>query len=117
MKIYPIGTAHETESSEIMKIEVFPEYSEGLEGVDSLNEIDVLYWMHELGENDREILKVHPQGDSDKPLTGVFALRSPMRPNPIGVTKVKLVRREENDLFVKGLDAFDGSPVIDIKIA
>jgi len=71
--------------------------------------------MHKLSEKDRKTLKVHPQGDRNKPLRGVFSLRSPMRPNPIGLTRVRITRREGNILFVKGLDALDGSPIIDIK--
>lgn len=117
MEIYPIGTAYKTESPDIMEIEILPEYAEALDDIDSLREVDICYWMHELGEGERKKLKVHPRGDSTRPLTGIFALRSPVRPNPIGVTKVKLVGREENSLFVEGLDAFDGSPVVDIKRA
>lgn len=115
IKIRPIGTVYETENDDVMKIEVRPEYTEGLDGIDSLKKIDICYWMHELNENGRKKLFVHPQGNPAKPLTGIFALRSPVRPNPIGVTKVKLVKREGNTLFVEGLDAFDGSPVVDIK--
>ncbi|KXA92525.1 hypothetical protein AKJ64_02925 [candidate division MSBL1 archaeon SCGC-AAA259E17] len=115
MEIPPIGRVHKTESADIMKIEVHPELAEGLKDIDSLEKIDVCYWMHKLDEEERKKLKVHPRGNLKNPLTGVFALRSPMRPNPIGVTKVKLVRREDNNLFVEGLDAYDGSPVLDIK--
>ncbi|KXB06723.1 hypothetical protein AKJ51_03045 [candidate division MSBL1 archaeon SCGC-AAA382A20] len=117
MEINPIGTAYKKESSDIMKIEIRQDYAEGLEGIDSLKEIVILYWMHELGKKERKKLKVHPRGDPTRPLAGVFTLRSPLRPNPIGVTKVRLVGREENSLFVEGLDAFDESPVVDIKKA
>jgi tRNA-Thr(GGU) m(6)t(6)A37 methyltransferase TsaA len=60
-------------------------------------------------------VKVHPQGDLNKPLRGVFSMRSPMRPNPIGLTRVRLLKKEGNTLLVEGLDALDGSPIIDIK--
>jgi len=73
--------------------------------------------MHKLSEDDRKILQAHPRGDVTKERRGVFALRSPMRPNPIGLTKVKLIERKGNILIVEGLDAFNGSPVLDIKPA
>lgn len=114
-KFRQIGTAYKTNDPDIMRIDIFPEYSDGLERIEELENIDIYYWMHRLDEEDREKLKVHPQGNKNKPLTGVFALRSPVRPNPFGETKVELVRREGNSLFVKGLDAFDKSPIIDIK--
>lgn len=113
--LYQVGIAHRTEEEGIMRICIYLKYSEGLDGIENLNHIYVLYWMNRLGGEDRKTLRVHPRGDKDKPLTGVFALRSPMRPNPIGLTRVELVKREGNNLFVKGLDALDGSPIIDIK--
>lgn len=115
MEIEAIGKVHGTENSEISRVEVYPKYADGLRGIESREEIDVYYWMHELGEDIRRELEVYPGGDMKKPKRGVFALRSPMRPNPIGVTTVKLVERRDNELLVKGLDALDGSPVIDIK--
>ena len=115
IKIRPIGTIDKTSRKDIMKITVYPEYAEGLDGIEELDYIYVLYWMNRLSEKDRKILKVHPRGDVNKPLRGVFSLRSPMRPNPIGLTRVKLVKREGNILYVKGLDAPPKSPVIDIK--
>jgi tRNA-Thr(GGU) m(6)t(6)A37 methyltransferase TsaA len=62
-------------------------------------------------------MKLHPKGNPDNPLVGVFASRSPNRPNPIGVTKVKLLEVRGNILVVKGLDALNGTPVLDIKPA
>jgi len=113
MKLYPIGIAYK--EGGITRIEIYPKYADGLERIENLKQIYVLYWMNRLDEKSRERLKVHPQGDTSKPLTGVFALRSPMRPNPIGLSLVELLKREGNNLYVKGLDALDGSPVIDIK--
>lgn len=115
MKIKPIGKVHVPENAEIKRIEIYPEYTDGLKGIESKEKIDICYWMHELEENMRKKLRVHPQGDRSKQKMGVFALRSPMRPNPIGITSVKLVERRGNELSVEGLDALDGSPVIDIK--
>ena len=115
IKLRPVGIIDKTSKEGIMKITVYPEYAEGLDGIEELDYIYILYWMNRLSENDRKILKVHPRGDVNKPLRGVFSLRSPMRPNPIGLTRVKLVKREGNILYVKGLDALPESPVIDIK--
>jgi len=115
IRLVPIGAIYRTEEEDVTKIVVRSEYVEGLDGIEELDHIHVLYWMHRLNERDRKTLKVHPQGDANKPLRGVFALRSPVRPNPIGLTRVELVKREGNILFVKGLDALEGSPLIDIK--
>ena len=115
IELHPIGVAHKTEKRDLMVISINSEYTEGLDGIERLDYIYVLYWMDRLSEEDRKVLKVHPRGDRNKPLTGVFALRSPMRPNPIGLTRVRLVKREGNKLYVEGLDALDGTPVVDIK--
>jgi tRNA-Thr(GGU) m(6)t(6)A37 methyltransferase TsaA len=96
----------------VSRIEVLSEFVQGLEGIEDGEEIIVLFLFHRsLGYD----LMVHPKGDERNPLIGVFASRSPRRPNPIGMTQVKLVRREGSSLFVEGLDALNGSPVIDIK--
>jgi tRNA-Thr(GGU) m(6)t(6)A37 methyltransferase TsaA len=115
IRLKPIGIAHKTGTPDIMRVEIFKEYADGLEGIEQHTHINVLYWMHKLTREDRKRLKVHPRADPTKPLIGVFALRSPMRPNPIGLTKVELTKKEGNTLFVRGLDALDGTPIIDIK--
>ena len=115
IKLRPLGIASRTGKERIMRITICPEYADGLDGIENLNHIYVLYWMHKLKARDRETVKVHPQGDLNKPLRGVFSLRSPMRPNPIGLTRVRLLKKEGNTLLVEGLDALDGSPIIDIK--
>lgn len=71
--------------------------------------------MHKLSRRDKRVLLTHPKRDLSKPLKGVFALRSPMRPNPIGLSKVRLIERKDNQLTVDGLDAIDGTPILDIK--
>ncbi|MFP4176026.1 MAG: tRNA (N6-threonylcarbamoyladenosine(37)-N6)-methyltransferase TrmO [Planctomycetota bacterium] len=98
-------------------ISVFPEFTEGLLGIAEADRLQILYWMHRLDEDDRRILQCHPRADTSRPLRGVFALRSPMRPNPIGSTVVDLQKVRDGSLVVTGLDAEDGSPVIDIKIS
>ena len=96
-------------------IEVRPEHEEALLRIEDREHLWVLFWMSELRPEQRGTLQVHPRGDLANPLTGVFATHSPMRPNPIGMTRVRLIARDGLRLTVEGLDAFDGSPVIDIK--
>ena len=89
--------------------------TEALDRIDEYSHLVVLYWMHKVEPSHRFIQKVHPGGRQDLPLVGVFASRSPARPNPIGMTTVKLMSRQDNVLRVIGLDAVDGTPVLDIK--
>lgn len=97
------------------RVVVAPEFAEGLEGIDDFSHVIVLCYLHRrAGEEDRQ-LRVHPQGREDLPLVGVFATRSPKRPNPIALTVVPLLRREDNVLVVTRLDMADGTPVLDIK--
>ncbi len=87
-----------------------------LDGIDDFSHLLVLYWPHLVAENQRRrCCRVRPMQRRDMPLKGIFATCSPVRPNPVLVTAVELVRRRANTLFVKGLDALDGSPVLDIK--
>jgi tRNA-Thr(GGU) m(6)t(6)A37 methyltransferase TsaA len=88
--------------------------TEGLDGLENCSHIIVLYWMHRL-KLDTIRLKIHPRGDKNVPIRGLFATRTPSRPNPIGKMTVRLLRCEGNVLTVRGLDALDGTPVIDIK--
>jgi tRNA-Thr(GGU) m(6)t(6)A37 methyltransferase TsaA len=91
------------------------ELAEALVGIDGFSHLFVLFWLHEISNEQRKTLKVHPRGRRDLPLLGVFATRTMLRPNPIGLTLVELVKAEGNVLTVRGLDAFDGTPVIDVK--
>jgi tRNA-Thr(GGU) m(6)t(6)A37 methyltransferase TsaA len=86
-----------------------------LDGIEDFSHIMVLYWAHRAPAGGRQIRKVHPMGNKDFPLVGVFATHSPVRPNSILVTVVRLIERRGNVLKVSGLDALDGSPVLDIK--
>ena len=98
------------------RIKVFPEYYSGLRGIDAFSHVTVLYWAHQRDtEKERSVLLVFPGRHKRNVETGVFACRSPSRPNPICLCVVELVKVEECTLAVKGLDAFKGSPVIDIK--
>jgi tRNA-Thr(GGU) m(6)t(6)A37 methyltransferase TsaA len=91
------------------------ELTEALEGVEDFSHLFVLFWLHEMSDEDRLLMKVRPRGRSDMPLLGIFATRTPHRPNPIGLTRVKLLNVEGNIATVQGLDAYDGTPVLDIK--
>lgn len=97
----------------VSTIEIDPRWEEGLDGIELFSHILVVSWFHLSDE--KPLLKVHPRGDPSRPLRGVFSTRAPIRPNRIGVTVVRLLRREGNRLEVQGLDAFDGTPVLDIK--
>ena len=98
----------------VSEIEIDPTLTEALDGLEKYPDITVLYWMHRIVEGNVP-MKVHPRGRKESPPRGTFATRSPNRPNRIGKTTVKLLGREGNILWVKGLDALDGTPVIDIK--
>ena len=97
-------------SEEISEIEIHPDFSDGLLKIEQNKYLIVLYWAH-LAK--RDILKTIPP--AAKELHGVFASRSPGRPNPLSLCIVELLKRDGNILRVKGLDALDGSSVIDIK--
>ncbi len=94
------------------RIALDPALTGGLLGLEPGSDIVVLFYFHRSTGYD---LQVHPRGDPTRPLRGVFAVRSPRRPNPIGVTTARVQRVEGNVLEVVGLDALDGSPVLDIK--
>jgi L-fuculose-phosphate aldolase len=114
-EIRPVGVVHAGDGE--CTIEVRPELEPALLGIGPGDRLQVLYWMHGLGEADRRTLQCHPMGNASRPKRGVFALRSPMRPNPIGSTVVTVKEVRGTALRVEGLDAKDGSPVVDLKIA
>jgi tRNA-Thr(GGU) m(6)t(6)A37 methyltransferase TsaA len=99
----------------ISQIVVNRELAEALEGIAEFSHLFVLFWLHEVTSEERKTLKVHPRGREDLPLLGVFATRTKLRPNPIGLTLVELLKVEGNVLTVRGLDAFDETPVLDLK--
>ena len=88
---------------------------EALEDLEQFSHLIVVFWMHKVPPERGIPTKIHPQGRQELPLVGLFATRAPYRPNPVGVSVVRLLERQENILKVKGLDAIDGTPVIDIK--
>ena len=86
-----------------------------IDGIEDFSHLLVLYWAHHVLPEGRSITKAHPMGRKDLPLVGVFATCSPARPNPVCATVVRLLERKGNVLKVQGLDAVDGSPIVDIK--
>ncbi|MBW1923334.1 MAG: tRNA (N6-threonylcarbamoyladenosine(37)-N6)-methyltransferase TrmO [Deltaproteobacteria bacterium] len=97
-------------------IEVFDAYADALMGLEDFSHLVLLAWFHGTDTRSRrKILQVHPRGDPRNPLRGVFATRSPARPNPIGMWICRLLKMDGNRLLVEKLDAFDGTPVLDIK--
>ena len=89
-----------------------PAVAEALEGLEPGDEVLVLTW---LDRADRSVLRVHPRGDRSRPLAGVFATRSPARPNPIGVHRVRIEEVDGRRVRVDALEAVDGTPVVDLK--
>ena len=98
----------------VAEIEIDPQLNEALDGLQGFSHIIVLYWMHR-AVFDKEHLKGHPMGNKGVAEKGLFAIRTPNRPNPIGKSTVRLLERHGNILKVQGLDAIDRSPVLDIK--
>jgi tRNA-Thr(GGU) m(6)t(6)A37 methyltransferase TsaA len=92
-------------------IEIVPEIVEGLEGLEVDMEIVVVTWLH---RGRRDVLKVHPRGNKNL-LSGVFATRSPDRPNPVGLHRVRVLETSGRGIKVGPLEAIDGTPVVDIK--
>lgn len=86
-----------------------------LEGIEAWSHLEVLFYISGVTARQRAIRRLHPQDRADTPLTGVLATRSQYRPNPIGATVVPLLERKGNVLTVVGLDAYNGTPVLDIK--
>ncbi len=121
-EVKPIGVVHSrfktreediysTLDENIGEIEIFKEYAEGLSDLEGCSHIIVIFWLH---KSNFTSLKVRPLHHPEK-LRGVFATRSPDRPNPLGMSVVRLIEHKGNVLKVKGMDMLDGTPVLDIK--
>jgi tRNA-Thr(GGU) m(6)t(6)A37 methyltransferase TsaA len=106
------GSEWEEITSELV---IDKDLSKHLEGLEEFSHILVIFWMHKSPVGEKPPSKIHPRGRSDLPLVGLFSTRAPFHPNPLGVSTVKLLERRGNILAVQGLDAIDGTPVIDIK--
>jgi tRNA-Thr(GGU) m(6)t(6)A37 methyltransferase TsaA len=123
MEVQPIGMIHSpvTELTEeqwgdvISEIHLDERYAPGLQGIDSWSHIMVVYYMHQAPfDLDKDLIR-RPRSRQDMPEIGVFANRSPNRPNGIGITTAEVIKVEANVLTVRRLDAIDGTPVLDIK--
>jgi tRNA-Thr(GGU) m(6)t(6)A37 methyltransferase TsaA len=122
--LYPVGFIHSPlkhreeaprqggEGAPDAWLEVNPMVADGLDGIGVGDEIIVITWFHQAH---RDILKLHPRGDKTMPLTGVFATRSPDRPNPLGLHRVTVLEVDGHRLKVGPIEAIDGTPVVDIK--
>jgi len=113
--LHPIGLV-EKQKGQRPRIVLFEKYAAGLKGLADWSHVHVFWWFD---RNDtpqrRAILQVHPRGDRQNPLTGVFACRAPVRPNLIALSVCKIISVTGNVLTVDQIDAFDGTPVLDLK--
>jgi len=113
-KVSPIGRVVRQDGKTLIVLD--EKYRDGLLGLEKQKHVHVLYW---LDRNDtpekRAVLQVHPRGDRDNPLTGVFATHSPYRPNLIGVSRCDIVSVQDNIIEIVEIDAFDNTPVLDLK--
>jgi tRNA-Thr(GGU) m(6)t(6)A37 methyltransferase TsaA len=122
IRIAPIGVLHNSFEQQIpegwetalAQVEIDQRWLPALDGVEGFSHLIILFWLHEIPRQGID-LTTHPQGRLDLPEVGIFATRTPYRPNPIGLQVVELVSREGSRLTIRGIDALDGSPVLDIK--
>lgn len=99
----------------VSRLEINPELEPALYGIEQFSHIQVFFWFDKLQPAANLLARVHPRGNASLPLMGRLATHSPHRPNPIGLSIVELIERKSNILTVRGLDALDGTPLIDIK--
>ena len=113
-KLFPIGKVEK--QGQRVRVRIFDEYVSGLLGLEDWSHVNVFYWFD---KNDtpqqRRVLQVHPRGDKQNPLTGVFACRAPVRPNLIALSVCRIISVQGNLVTLDGLDAFDATPVLDLK--
>jgi tRNA-Thr(GGU) m(6)t(6)A37 methyltransferase TsaA len=113
-EVHAIGWVRKTDGRTTIVVD--KKYQEALLGVDKMSEIWVIWWFD---RNDtpekRSILQVHPRGNKDNPLRGVFATHSPVRPNLIAMTRCKIISVKDNVIEIEGIDAFADTPVLDLK--
>lgn len=100
------------EDAPAARIEFDAAYTAALEGLRVGDVVELITWLH---DTDRSILRVHPRNDPSRPVQGVFATRSPDRPNPIGLHRVRIAQIDGTTLHVDALEAIDGTPVVDVK--
>lgn len=118
--LYPVGYVKSKYVNKgnrdiISQIVIKNELIETLQGIEDFSHIFVLFYFDRISPEKKSKLKLHPKGRADLPLVGTLGSRSMLHPNPIGLTLVEIIKVEENILTVKGLDAYDDTPVLDIK--
>ncbi len=115
LKLVPVGYVKTSDSETV--IELLPDFTEAAEGLQEGDWIKLILWFHRSDTpGRRKVVKVHPHGDPESPIRGVFATRSPHRPNPVALYTVRIHDIEGSRLYVDRIDAIAGTPVIDIKI-
>ncbi len=119
IKVHPVAIVkresadeNERDTALVSRIVFREELTEGLTGIEDFSHVYVIFWLHQVNDSDKTL--IHPGRYSDEPV-GIFATRAPIHPNQIGQTVVELVRRDRNTLWVRGLDAIDDTPVLDVK--
>ena len=115
--VYPIGFVRKENEEEYL--EILPEYSLGLYRLETISHAFILWWIHENDTSEsRKVRKTIPRVTNEvfpPQEMGTFATRSPRRPNPLGLTLVKILKVSECEIFVDHIDAFDGTPILDVK--
>jgi tRNA-Thr(GGU) m(6)t(6)A37 methyltransferase TsaA len=113
-EMYPVGRVKR--KGKVVSLNIYKKYTDALKGLDGFSHAFVLYWFD---KNDtpekRNILQVHPRGNRNNPLTGVFACRAPVRPNLIALSLCRILSVKNNIVYIENIDALNNSPVLDIK--
>ena len=112
--VSPIGFVQKKDGRTSIVLE--KQYEPGLMGLEQFSHVTVVYWFH-LNDTPqkRAVLQVHPQGNEANPMRGVFATHSPVRPNLIAISRCKILSVRDNIVEIDGIDAFDATPVLDLK--
>jgi len=112
--LHPIGKIVKEKNRTLIVLE--KKYQSGLLGMEQFSQVTVIYWFDRNDTPDkREILQVHPRGDKQNPIRGVFATHSPVRPNLIAISRCKILSVRDNIVEIDDIDAFPDSPVLDLK--
>jgi tRNA-Thr(GGU) m(6)t(6)A37 methyltransferase TsaA len=114
LTVHPIGRVSASPGDDLLDVVIDDDWAEALDGLEAFSHLWVVWWLSERTQTPTQ-LRIRPERRDDMPLMGLFATRSPQRPNPIAMTAVRLVEREGTRLRVAGLDAHPGSPVLDLK--
>jgi tRNA-Thr(GGU) m(6)t(6)A37 methyltransferase TsaA len=121
IEMRPIGFVRRAASDEderdrtlVAEIVLSKDLGPALDGIEDWSHVYIIYWLDQLSRPEKPVVHF-PSAELGSPPLGILATRAPIHPNPIGLTLVELVRRDENVLLVRGLDAYDGTPVLDIK--